>query len=251
MGTVFDHVVAAQDFFDGGMAIPTGVYPPKTPDLSVDVKADTAVVDWSPYVNYSAPGIPADSFVVYMSTVSKLGPWERSGVLDGSSTGAKVKLDPGFYTYVWVQAFGGNTQSNPFAMTSRIYEPDSDGRIRANENTIVGVIGATPEESVLDRITVAPNPYIGSNPAELTEYETLLGFHYLPEKCDIYIYTLLGNLVDVLHHGYEGGSAGGSEYWDMTTRTQEAISSGLYVYRVVAENGDEKIGKFAVIKGQR
>jgi len=109
------------------------------------------------------------------------------------------------------------------------------------------VIGNTRTESALDKITVAPNPYVGSNKAELSEYETLLGFHHLPDKCTIYIYNLLGNLVDIIHHN----SQSGSEFWDMTTRTHESISSGMYVYRVRDENGAEKTGKFAVIKGQR
>ena len=69
----------------------------------------------------------------------------------------------------------------------------------------------------------------------------------MPAKCTIYIYNLLGNLVDIIHHD----SASGSEFWDMTTRTQESISSGVYIYRVKDEKGGEKTGKFAVIKGQR
>jgi hypothetical protein len=160
-----------------------------------------------------------------------------------------VELVPGFYTYVWVEAYNEDEDmgSNPYALTSRIYAPDSRGIIRANENTIIGVIGATAAAENLDAITVAPNPYVGSNEAEQTEYETLLGFHNLPAKCNIYIYTLLGNLVDVVYHDSDSGS----EFWDMTTRTNEAISSGLYVYRVTTEDGQEKIGKFSVMKGQR
>ena len=82
----------------------------------------------------------------------------------------------------------------------------------------------------MNNISVAPNPYIGSNKAELEEYETLLGFHHLPDKCTIYIYNMLGNLVDIIHHD----SASGSEFWDMTTRSQESISSGIYIYRLTA-----------------
>jgi hypothetical protein len=150
---------------------------------------------------------------------------------------------------VWVQALNNETGngSNPYSLYSRIYTVDQNGVLRANENTITSVIGNTAAETELEDITVAPNPYVGSNAAELEEYETLLGFHHLPAKCTIYMYTLQGNLVDLIHHV----SSSGSEFWDMTTRTNESISSGLYVYRVVADSGAEKIGKFAVIKGQR
>lgn len=252
MGTLLEHVVDAQDFYDGGMVIPAGDYPPQAPDLApdldVDVTADQLTVHWDPY-NDIAGGATADSFIVYTSNISKLGPWTRYAAFDASTTETTVQLIPGFFTYVWVQAYdnGNGLGSNPWALSSRLYEPDEDGTLRANENTIVSVIGNTATETDLELISVAPNPYVGSNEAELEEYETLLGFHHLPDKCTIYIYNLLGNLVDIIYHD----STSGSEFWDMTTRSQESIASGLYIYRVVDVSGNEQVGKFAVIKGQR
>jgi len=252
LGTLVDHVQDAQDFFDGGMVIPASDIPPQAPDLdpdlSVDVTADELQVHWTGYTDISG-GATADSFIVYTSTISKLGPWARYAAFDNSVEETIVKLIPGFFTYVWVRAYDvtNDTGSNPFALSSRLYEEDESGILRANENTITSVIGNTATDSTLNKISVAPNPYIGSNEGELDEYETLLGFHHLPEKCTIYIYNLLGNLVDIIHHD----ALSGSEFWDMTTRSQESISSGIYIYRVKDNAGNEKIGKFVVIKGQR
>jgi len=253
LGTVDDHVSDAYAFYSGGMAIPTSAYAPQAPDLDpdleVDVRGAELTVDWTGYTNLPSPGLAAEKFNVFKSTDSKLGPWVLDQTLNAGVTSTIVDLVPGFYTYVWVEAYNETEEagSNPYALTSRVYEADVNGVIRANENTIVGVIGATEAASDLSEVTVAPNPYVGSNEAELTEYETLLGFHNLPAKCNIYIYTLLGNLVDVVYHDSESGS----EFWDMTTRTDEAIASGLYVYRITTEDGQEKIGKFSVMKGQR
>jgi hypothetical protein len=253
MGTLVEHVVDAQAFYDGGMTIPSDEHSPQAPDLdpdfAVDVTADQLTVHWDPYTNI-AGGAVADSFIVYANKVSKMGPWERLAAFDNTVTDMTIQLEPpGFYWYVWVQAYDDDNGvgSNPWALTSRLYETDSEGILQANYETIVGVLGSTPAESELDEITVAPNPYVGSNTGELAEYETLLGFHHLPEQCTIYIYNLLGNLVDIIHHN----AATGSEFWDMTTRSGESISSGLYMYRVKDANGNEKVGKFAVIKGQR
>jgi hypothetical protein len=252
LGNLVDHVQAAQDFYDGGFVIPAGAIPPQAPDLNpdldVDVVADELTVHWAPYAGIPG-GTDADSFIVYTNDVSKLGPWTRYDAFDNSVTETIVKLIPGFYTYVWVQAYNSanDVGSNPYALSSRLYKVDEDGFLRANENTITSVVGNTAVETELDRVTVAPNPYVGSNEAELEEFGTLLGFHHLPEKCTIYIYNLLGNLVDVIHHD----SPSGSEFWDMTTRSQESISSGIYIYRVTDENGAETTGKFAVLKGQR
>lgn len=252
LGTVIDHVEDVHDFFDGGMVIPAGEVPPigpdLNPDLSADVQADELTVHWDPYIDI-AGGAIADSFIVYSSTISKVGPWSRVQAFGGGTTETTLQLAPGFFTYVWVQAYDDDNGvgSNRWNLSSRLYERDEDGILRANENTITSVIGNTAPSDELGGITVAPNPYIGSNEAELAEYETLLGFHNLPEKCTIYIYNMLGNLVDLIHHD----AASGSEFWDMTTRSGESISSGLYIYRVRSESGDEKTGKFAVIKGQR
>jgi hypothetical protein len=258
LGNLVQHVKDAEAFFNGGMVIPASAYPPVAPNLNpalidihaVDVSADELTVHWAPYTNIPPPGAHADSFFVFANTISKTGPWERVAGFGSGATSTTVKLIPGFYTYVMVQAYDATTGtiSNPWAMTGRLYETDSRGRLRANNNTIVNVIGNTAAESALDQISVAPNPYDGSNPAELREFETLLGFHHLPAKCTIYIYTMLGNLVDIIHHDSDSGS----EFWDMTTRSNESISSGMYVYRVHdLKTGEEKLGKFAVIKGQR
>ncbi|UCF78539.1 MAG: hypothetical protein JSW03_10755, partial [Candidatus Eiseniibacteriota bacterium] len=252
LGTLISHVQDAHDFYDGGMVIPSSAIPPQAPDLNpnlaADVAADELTVHWAPY-NSIAGGTVADSFVVYTSAISRLGPWTRYDAFDNSVTQTVVKLIPGFYTYVWVQAYNvaGDIGSNPYALSSRLYESDESGILRANYETIVSVIGNTAAEDNLSRVSVAPNPYVGSNEAELDEYDTLIGFHHLPEKCTIYIYNLLGNLVDLIHHD----SPTGSEFWDMTTRSGESISSGLYIYRITTERGREKVGKFAVLKGQR
>jgi len=252
MGTLIEHVIDVQEFFDNGFSIPADEYSPREPDLDpdfdADLSADQLVVHWDSYEDITG-GATADSFYVYTSNTSKLGPWTLVDAFDNTVTETTIQLPPGFFTYVWVQAYDSDNGigSNPWALTSRLYERDEDGILRANNETITSVIGSVSPETDLDLITVAPNPYIGSNEAELTEYETLIGFHHLPEKCTIYIYNLLGNLVNVIGHD----APSGSEFWDMTTLSGESISSGLYIYRVKSADGGEKVGKFAVIKGQR
>ena len=40
----------------------------------------------------------------------------------------------------------------------------------------------------------------------------------------------------------------GIVHWDMLTKEGLEIAAGMYLYHVEAETGEEKIGKFAVIK---
>lgn len=144
MGNLVDHVVDAHAFYNGGMVIPAGSIPPRAPDLDPDIENDLVgnnlSVHWAPYSNI-ASGASADSFVVYSSNTSKLGPWERIAAYDNSVGGTWVQLTPGICTYIWVQAWssGNATGSNAYALSSRLYETDSEGVLRANEHTIVCV----------------------------------------------------------------------------------------------------------------
>jgi hypothetical protein len=101
-----------------------------------------------------------------------------------------------------------------------------------------------------------PNPYIGNATWELQDYENKILFSHLPEKCTIYIYSLSGDLIDIVYHNVEGDQTpernpSGDEGWDLLTKNNQSISSGLYIFRVVTESGQTKIGKFAVIKGEK
>jgi hypothetical protein len=101
---------------------------------------------------------------------------------------------------------------------------------------------------------VVPNPYLGGANWETYDYENRLYFTQLPEKCTIYIYNLMGDLVKRLPHNLIGDNTmdgSGDESWDLLSQNRQTIASGMYLFRAVAENGDETSGKFVIVKGQR
>jgi hypothetical protein len=72
-------------------------------------------------------------------------------------------------------------------------------------------------------------------------------FINLPDSCNIFIYTLTGDLVDIIEHGDVSGN--GMEYWNVLTNPNLTPASGIYLY--VVETIDQKhrvTGKFAIIK---
>ena len=77
--------------------------------------------------------------------------------------------------------------------------------------------------------------------------EYLENNNHLPPKCTIRIYSLSGQLVDIIEHNNPDMS-NGTEIWDMQTKDQLEIAYGIYVYHIDAGDVGEKIGKFAVIK---
>ena len=123
----------------------------------------------------------------------------------------------------------------------------------------------------LDNIYVVPNPYISHGKFDGRKDNDIKGdksrrlwFANLPERCTIKIWTLAGDLVDVLEHdgnnNYEeilsvskaaaqAQAAGGIEPWDILTRYNQIPAPGIYLFSVRDHNsGKKKVGKFVIIK---
>ncbi len=120
------------------------------------------------------------------------------------------------------------------------------------------------------KIGVYPNPYYASARWDGgTERTRKIYFYNLPARCEIRIFTLAGDVVADLRHDaatydgsgiqwfeqFGGGAAspiqfsGGEHAWDLITKFDQAIASGLYLFTVKnSDNGNIKTGKFLVIK---
>ena len=117
---------------------------------------------------------------------------------------------------------------------------------------------------------VYPNPYYGSvewEGASSFEEDRKLYFANLPERCQIRVYTVAGDLVDVIDHDastYNGSDSrwystysdpentvfsGGEHSWDLLSADTQIIARGLYLFVVIDEDtGEKKRGKFVIIK---
>lgn len=105
-------------------------------------------------------------------------------------------------------------------------------------------------EAELDGITVIPNPYVVTSAYENQPWIKELQFHNLPTECEIRIFNVSGDLIQILHHtpqsqGYRGPAV---EAWNLWTYNNQEVAFGVYVFHVKAEGDGEKIGKFAIIK---
>lgn len=108
-------------------------------------------------------------------------------------------------------------------------------------------------KSTMQDIKVVPNPYVMTNEMEpavsnpyLNQRRRIL-FTHLPALCTIKIFTVSGMLVDEI--AVNNSAENGAVHWDLKTREGLDIAAGMYIYYVKATaTGDEKIGKFAVIK---
>jgi hypothetical protein len=131
-------------------------------------------------------------------------------------------------------------------------KPFNDGDVFSFETEGV-TINTETAKSELDKISVVPNPYVGTNVIE--EINQLdrssrgfrrLYFDHLPAQCTIRIYTMSGELVRTLEHNSSFDD--GKEFWDLLTRDNMEVAYGLYFFHVDAPGIGETTGKFAIIK---
>ncbi len=128
-----------------------------------------------------------------------------------------------------------------------------------------------PDDADLSKIRVVPNPYLASSFLDFSPVNRRIEFVNLPANCTIRIYSLGGNLVNVLNHigasrqgwgnytdwdrlslgepeKYEGfDNHGGTEPWNLRNRYGQTVASGLYFYHVTDERGEDYTGKFYII----
>jgi hypothetical protein len=121
------------------------------------------------------------------------------------------------------------------------------------------------------QVGVYPNPYYvnaGWDGRTEPERTRKLYFYNLPARCQIKIYTLAGDVVADIHHDgatYDGSNiewfrrfggsqtspqfSGGEHAWDLITKFDQAIATGMYLFTVKnSDSGEVKTGKFLIIK---
>ncbi len=98
----------------------------------------------------------------------------------------------------------------------------------------------------LDNVHTVPDPYYVTSKLENTSAEKRMLFVNLPPEAVVRIYTLSGVLVAALEHNDPTG--GGTLEWDLRTRNNQFVASGVYFFHVETPDGKEKVGRFTVIQ---
>jgi len=131
--------------------------------------------------------------------------------------------------------------------------------------------GTLPNSNKSTGIGIYPNPYYAKaywDGSSGGERNRKIIFYNLPARCEIRIYTLAGDIIATIDHDaatYNGSDiewftkfetlrappqfSGGEHAWDLISRYDQAIATGLYLVSVKDnETGDVRIGKFLVVK---
>lgn len=149
--------------------------------------------------------------------------------------------------YYFIQAKALIEASDPNAY------PENRGRIiysgRALQPNVKWINPPHFSQDDLAQVAIVPNPYNINDP--LLQHQGWtdnrgIQFYNLPAVCDISIYTENGDLVQTIEH--ESSVSSGYEHWNMVSRNQQLISSGLYIAVIQTPNGALAYHKFAVIR---
>ncbi|MBN1155854.1 hypothetical protein JXB12_13130 [candidate division KSB1 bacterium] len=101
----------------------------------------------------------------------------------------------------------------------------------------------------LSSIRIVPNPYNINDPL-LVEHgftdQRAVQFFNLPGKVTIKIFTENGDLVQTIEH--DSPVSSGYENWDMITRNQQVISSGVYIVVFQKPDGEISYQKLLVVR---
>ncbi len=147
--------------------------------------------------------------------------------------------------YYYVTAYNSQgVESSPLLNRTGAYKTGADKLQEAASPS------RPPDNSWQSEVVVVPNPY---HARAMHKYEGAeIKFLNLPAYCNIYIYTMTGDKVQVLHHN----TGTGDEPWErQETFSTMAIVSGIYIFVVEELDGPNgnptgKIakGKFIVVK---
>ncbi|NOZ57669.1 MAG: hypothetical protein GXO73_12880 [Calditrichaeota bacterium] len=122
--------------------------------------------------------------------------------------------------------------------------PGPDGDCFLVKTQQIQVVKAADE---LKAIKVVPNPFIIADDFMRDPAFPEVHFTHLPAKCTIRIFNTAGDLIQTLHHDQPGIDSDGYEPWNLLSKNDQLVASGVYIFHVEAPGYGEFVGKFAVI----
>jgi hypothetical protein len=203
---------------------------------------------------------PFEGYRVYKSTKSKNGPWTLIAEYDtindiGANIGKKYLYEDNGLLNNVEYYYAVTAYSRPDLV---INFPSQETSTSAAAITVTP--GTTPPKTV-GEVSVVPNPYRGDvayntydppwekppgSRSRWMEQDRRIQFTNLPERCQINIYTLAGDLVYTIDHADPNK---GYEDWNLTSSVGQAIASGIYLFSVEDKSGGKvQVGKFVIIK---
>jgi hypothetical protein len=243
-------------------------------------------LDFEGYRVYrSKAGADISNQADFVNSLQLAGDYDRTDDKIGYNTGfdqiklSSPKMFPGDTTQYWYRYPPVNDSITNLNGWQYLYgisaydQGDTTIGVGSLESAIVikrVIPGTSATSNSSDEIGVYPNPYYANAAWDLQGERTRkIYFYNLPAVAEIKIFTMTGDLVADIQHDASNNTgsgikwfndftgkglstvqlSGGEHAWDLITKYDQAIATGLYLFTVKdASNGTVKRGKFVIIK---
>ncbi len=235
--------------YDNGYKIPQAPPPPSS--FEVTGLGTGVEIRWS---DIEAENMPNFDGYRIMSRISNLdtvfyevayssGPEDKA--IDHLFVDTDVLIGAQYYYYIQAKAKIGEND-----LTA---DPSTRGKTIYSQRVLIPNISwINPphfSQDELSKIAIVPNPYNINDPLLDVQGWTDgrgIQFFNLPARVDIKIYTENGDLIQTINH--DSPVSSGYEFWDMITRNQQVISSGVYIAVFQKPSGESTYQKFLVVR---
>ena len=229
--------------YNAGYAIPQPPRPPQT--FQVQSGVDAITLNWTPY-----SGETPQAWEIWRTQNTHEGAIEADRQYElvytaqpNETSYQDTEVLRGVSYYYYLQAVG-DVNTDPTGLTPTGVPLKSN---RYYMQTYDPAILKRPPEEALSSIRVVPNPYNLASDQDVRwpDQQDKLGFLNVPGNATIKIYTERGDLIDTIEHTDGSGDA----YWNLTTRANQLVASGLYL-SIIRDNdtGEQIIRKFVIIR---
>lgn len=159
-----------------------------------------------------------------------------------------MNIIKGFDYYYSVQSYSDDP----------IFGPSNTNR----DQNRVDIMPSNLPTNDLSRVTVVPNPYIGSaswnnrRPGDQSPWKHRIQFTNIPRDATIKIFTVDLDFVDEIKAGdlaikledFNAETNYGVAEWDLITRNDQEAAPGIYIYVVDSPTAGRKVGKFVIVR---
>ena len=235
--------------FDHDYQIPQAPPPPSHMEITglgtgVEIKWTDAEAEAMPsFAGYRIMRRISNMDTVFYEPVYDSGPDDKAG--EHLFMDTDVLIGAQYYYYIQSKAHIDANDVNA--------HPTSRGHVIYSARTLIPNIDwINPphfSQENLSDIRIVPNPYNINDPLLQEQGWTDqrgIQFFNLPGKITIKIFTENGDLVKTLKH--DSPVSSGYEFWDMITKNQQVIYSGVYLVVFETPAGDVSYQKFVVIR---
>jgi len=236
-------------------------YPPEVINYTIDdfcpnTGGQSSYTDFSTTSDYSGGECVYHEGMIWYATEDidsqQIGVEEQTFTDEDTGEVTTIEVPLYYEPNLWDDSTGDGVNNNPWIpvyswidQTKLVIKPKKwfvDGDYWIADMSLLGRQEEVTED-MLNDIKVVPNPYFVSSNFNEDVNGNRLMFTNLVSNCKITIYTISGEVVDIINH-----NGGGSAYWDLKNQNGSNVAPGLYIFRAESDSGLDFVSKFAIVR---